>query len=173
MANRREIGADKWEQAYLRQSHDVAVGRLFRGTVHNPSGALLVFSLQTDLLVMTIGQAEAIMRQLLAAELAPDAKALARQLFDLLPRRAEAVRQMRDKVRSCEQIVQRTLFLPDFASVMGADFRSFLHHPERPSRPGTPSGPEPGRGRTAGFPGVRGRCRRRLVPSDPARGMIR
>lgn len=120
MADQQEMAAERWEQAYLRQSHDAAVGRLFRGIIHNLNGALQVFSLQTDLFAMTSDQADAIMQQLLAADLAPEAKPLIRQLADLLQRRAEAVRQMQGKVRSCEETVQRTLVLPDFAPIMGA-----------------------------------------------------
>lgn len=118
---RREGGDNGWEQAYLRQSHDAAVGRLFRGLIHNLNGALQVFSLQTDLLAMTSNQAVTVVQQLLAADLAPEAKALAQQLSDLLQRRAAALGQMQEKVRGCEQTVQRTSILPDFAQVMGGE----------------------------------------------------
>ncbi len=110
-----------WEQAYLRHSHDAAVGRLFRGLLHNLNGSLQIFSLQTDLLAMASGEAAALMQQLLAADLPPAAKTRVRQLSDLIQRRAGAVRQMQDKVRGCEQVVQRTLILPDFSQVMGAE----------------------------------------------------
>lgn len=113
--------AERWKKAFLRQAHDAAVGRLFRGLIHNLNGALQVFSLQTDLLAMTTDQADAALKQLLAANLPPESKALAQQLADTLLRRAEALRQMQEKVRSCEQIVQRTVMLPDFAQVLGAE----------------------------------------------------
>ncbi|MEW6595820.1 MAG: sensor histidine kinase [Thermodesulfobacteriota bacterium] len=112
---------DGWEQACLRQAHDAAVGRLFRGLIHNLNGALQVFSLQTDLFVMTSEQATALARQLLAAKLAPETRTLAQQLVDLLLRREDAVRQMQEKARDCEQVVQRTLLLPDFAQTLGTD----------------------------------------------------
>ncbi len=110
-----------WEEACLRQSHDAAVGRLFRGLIHNLNGSLQIFSLQTDLLAMASDQIAVLMQQLLAADLSPEAKTRVQQLSDLIQLRAGAVRQMQDKVRSCEQIVQRTLILPDFSQVMGAE----------------------------------------------------
>ena len=121
MVEQHGSAAYGWEQAYLRQNHDAAVGRLFRGLIHNLNGALQVFSLQTDLLTMTTGQADTILQQLLAADLAPESKALAQQLADVLLRRAEALRQMQEKVRSCEQVVQRTVMLPDFPQVVGKE----------------------------------------------------
>lgn len=108
-------------QAYLRQSHDAAVGRLFRGLIHNLNGSLQIFSLQTDLLAMASDQVAVLIQQLLAASLPSEAKTRVLQLSDLIQRRAGALRQMQDKVRSCEQIVQRTLILPDFSQVMGAE----------------------------------------------------
>lgn len=110
-----------WTQAYLRQSHDAAVGRLFRGLIHNLNGALQAFSLQTDLFAMANDQAQGIMEKLLVADMPSEAQTLARQLFDLLQRRAGALHQMQEKVRSCEQTVQRTLILPDFAQMMGTE----------------------------------------------------
>lgn len=110
-----------WEQAYFRQSHDAAVGRLFRGLIHNLNGLLQIFSLQTDLLAMASDEGALLMQQLLAADLPSEAKTHVQQLSDLIQRRAGAVRQMQDKVRSCEQVVQRTLILPDFSQVMGAE----------------------------------------------------
>lgn len=119
MVEHNGIETAGWEAAFLRQSHDAAVGRLFRGLTHNLNGALQVFSLQTDLLIMATGQADTILQQLLAADLAPESKALAQKLADILLRRAEALRQMQEKVRSCEQVAQRTVVLPDFFQVVG------------------------------------------------------
>lgn len=110
-----------WAQAYLRQSHDASVGRLFRGLIHNLNGALQAFSLQTDLFAMANEQVQGIMEKMLAADMPSEAQTLARQLSDLLQRRAGALGQMQEKVRSCEQTVQRTLLLPDFAQMMGTE----------------------------------------------------
>lgn len=122
MADQREDPAEaRWEQAYLQQCHDAAVGRMFRGIVHNLNGALQVFSLQIDLFAMAGEQADALSAQLLVADLDPAAKALTEELVGVLGRRSDAVRQLRDKLRTCEATIQRTLVLPDFTQVMGTE----------------------------------------------------
>ena len=109
--------AEAWEEAFLKQSHDAAVGRLFRGIVHNLNGALQVFSLQTELFGMTLIQADTLLHQLQTMDLAPAAQAIVRQLQEDMQRRSEAVRQMQVKVRASEGVIRRTLMLPDFMHI--------------------------------------------------------
>ena len=58
----KETGAvqnvDLWESAYAEQMHDAALGKLFRGIVHNLNGLLQAFSMQAELLELMFQQAE-------------------------------------------------------------------------------------------------------------------
>ena len=45
-----------WENAFFKQSYDAAVGRLFRGLIHNLNGALQAVSMQSELMAMMLGQ---------------------------------------------------------------------------------------------------------------------
>lgn len=116
-----EISWTAWEQAYLKQCHDAAVGRLFRGIVHNLNGFLQVFSLQADLFAMSLGQAEAIMTQLLAGNPQAETGIMVNQLRDVLHRRSEALGQMQARLRSSEELIRRTLVLPDFIQNTGSE----------------------------------------------------
>lgn len=107
--------AEKWEEAYLAQSQDAAVGRMFRGIVHNLGGVIQVFSMQTELSAMMLDKAMALLAQMRQAGPTPELDTM----HDLLSRRAEALAQMQDKVRQSQQILQRTVLLPDFRQLPG------------------------------------------------------
>ncbi|MDG4477066.1 sensor histidine kinase [Thiovibrio frasassiensis] len=107
--------ADKWEEAYLAQSQDAAVGRMFRGIIHNLGGIIQVFSLHTDLSAMMLDKAMAVLAQMRQAGASPELDSL----HDLLTRRADALSQMQEKVVQSQQILQRTQILPDFLPLPG------------------------------------------------------
>ena len=107
--------SEKWEEAYLAQSQDAAVGRMFRGIIHNLGGIIQVFSLHTDLSAMMLDKAMAVLEQMRQNGSSPEVAALA----DLLVRRADSLSQMQDKVRQSQQILQRTLILPEFRQLPG------------------------------------------------------
>ncbi|MFH1020856.1 MAG: sensor histidine kinase [Pseudomonadota bacterium] len=107
--------AEKWEEAYLAQSQDAALGRMFRGIIHNLSGVIQVFSLHTDLSAMMLNKALAVLEQMRQAGTTPELDTL----YDLLIRRADSLSQMQDKVRQSQQIRQRTLILPEFCQLPG------------------------------------------------------
>ena len=107
--------AEKWEEAYLAQSQDAALGRMFRGIIHNLSGTIQVFSLHTDLSGMMLDKAMAVLEQMRQAGPTPELDTL----HDRLARRADALAQMQDKVRQSQQILHRTLILPDFPQLPG------------------------------------------------------
>lgn len=107
--------AEKWEEAYLAQSQDAALGRMFRGIIHNLSGIIQVFSLHTDLSGMMLSKAMAVLEQMRQAGPSPELDTL----YDLLARRAESLAQMQDKVQQSQQILQRTAILPDFRQLPG------------------------------------------------------
>ena len=104
-----------WEEAYLAQSQDAAVGRMFRGIIHNLGGIIQVFSLHTDLAGMMLDKAMAVLEQMRQAGPSPEVDAL----HDLLARRSESLSQMQEKVRQSQQILQRTLILPEFLQLPG------------------------------------------------------
>lgn len=107
--------AEKWEEAYLAQSQDAAVGRLFRGIIHNLAGVMQVFSLNTDLSAMLQDKAIAVLMQMRQAGSSSELDTLQ----DLLTRRAEALFQMQEKVRQSQQILHRTIILPEFRQLAG------------------------------------------------------
>ncbi|MBU4117528.1 MAG: hypothetical protein KJ555_02045, partial [Proteobacteria bacterium] len=107
--------AEKWEEAYLAQSQDAAVGRIFRGIIHNLGGIIQVFSLQTDLSAMMLDKAMAVLEQLRQA--CPSAEV--DTLRELLVRRADSLSQMQEKVVQSQKILQRTMILPDFRQLPG------------------------------------------------------
>lgn len=107
--------SEKWEEAYLAQSQDAALGRMFRGIIHNLGGVIQVFSLQTDLSAMMLNKAMAVLEQMRQTGSSPELETL----HDLLARRADALSQMQEKVQQSQQILQRTLILPEFRQLPG------------------------------------------------------
>lgn len=107
----------QWEQAYLRQSYDAAVGRLFKGLVHNLNGVLQVFSMQTELFALMIARGHDLVDRLADSLAGEEARLLAAQLKELMSRREEAVRQMQEKAAASREIMKRTVILPDFRQV--------------------------------------------------------
>ena len=108
--------SEKWEEAYLAQSQDAEVGRMFRGIIHNLGGILQVFSLHTDLSAMMLNKAMVVLEQMRQSGSAPEVDTL----HDLLARRADSLSQMQDKVRQSQQILQRTMILPHFRQLPGS-----------------------------------------------------
>ena len=53
-----------WENAFFKQSYDAAVGRLFRGLIHNLNGALQAVSMQSELMAMMLSQSLELARKL-------------------------------------------------------------------------------------------------------------
>jgi len=107
--------AEKWEEAYLAQSQDAALGRMFRGIIHNLGGIIQVFSLHTDLSGMMLDKAMVVLEQMRQTGLSSEVETL----HDLLARRADSLSQMQEKVRQSQQILHRTLILPDFRQLPG------------------------------------------------------
>lgn len=101
---------EPWEEAFLAASQDAAVGRLFRGIVHNLNGVVQVFALQTDLLILMMEKVVATLRQVQQASPSQDLAGL----LDFISRRSNMLPQMQEKVRQSQQILHRTAMLPDF-----------------------------------------------------------
>ena len=114
MENSDSALVGKWEQAYLAQSMDAATGRLLRGIIHNLSGVVQVFSLQTDLFGMMIGQAVDILHQVKGVSPSGESDQLIRRLLELVNKRSAGLAQMQEKVVASQILLQRALALPDF-----------------------------------------------------------
>lgn len=100
-----------WEQAYLAQAGDAAVGRLFRGVVHNLNGVLQVSSLHGDMEKLMLGRARELLDGLQAGE-PVTARPLLAELSELLATHGEALEQLQEKTRQGTEILRRVLALP-------------------------------------------------------------
>ncbi|MGV1099463.1 sensor histidine kinase [Thiovibrio sp. JS02] len=107
--------AEQWEDAYLAQSQDAAIGRMFRGIIHNLNGMVQVFSLQTELFEMMVAKALDMLAQMQESQPSPETAAL----LELISRRSSSLAQMKEKVLQSQKLLHRTLILPDFSRLAG------------------------------------------------------
>lgn len=115
------MNAEKWEQVFLAQSMDAAVGRMFRGIVHNLNGVIQVFSLQTDLFGMMMQRSLANLHALEKTCTAQESAELIGQLLETIGKRAGALAQMQEKVNQSQALLHRALILPDFSQIPGIE----------------------------------------------------
>ena len=97
-----------WEKAYLQKSHDAAMGRLFRGLIHNLNGVGQAFSMQTELLGMMFSQSHELLDEILAAGSLEDARQGVEQLREFIDRRAGLVDLLEEKTRVLNEVMTRT-----------------------------------------------------------------
>ncbi|MDA8165614.1 MAG: sensor histidine kinase [Desulfobacteraceae bacterium] len=104
---------NQWEKAYFRQQADAAVGRLFRGLLHNLNGIVQAFSMQSELFALTFQQAS----KLLAEDVSEDdlRQRIAR-VRTTLESRVKVGEQMREKVQAAQDLLHRARLLPAFTS---------------------------------------------------------
>ena len=107
---------EQWQDAYLRLSHDAALGRLFRGSIHNLNGVTQAFSMQAELLGMMFDQAEVMLRYMLGKTSEPEIEENLLKLHDLLSRRTCLVDHMVEKVQLAQTIVRHSASLPQESS---------------------------------------------------------
>ncbi len=107
--------AEQWEAAYLAQSQDAAVGRMFRGIIHNLNGMVQVFSLQTELFELMVAKALEMLARMQESQPGSEAAAL----YELIGRRTSSLAQMKEKVVQSQNLLHRTLILPDFSQLSG------------------------------------------------------
>ncbi len=101
---------DEWENAYAEQMHDAALGRLFRGIIHNLNGLLQAFSMQSELFELMFQQADTFFSRIFNGTEAEKQEAL-EKLHQLLSQRSVLAEQLNEKVMSAQKLVQRTLSL--------------------------------------------------------------
>jgi C4-dicarboxylate-specific signal transduction histidine kinase len=101
----------KWETAFAGLMEEAAVGRLFRGIIHNLNGAMQAFSMQSELFGMMFFQAHRYLDQIMEEGKTAEKEEAIKGLAALLDKRAGLAKQMSDKVILCQHIVQATLNL--------------------------------------------------------------
>ncbi len=97
-----------WEDAYMNQCRDAAVGRLFQGLIHNLNGIIHAFFMQTELAGMMYSKADNMLGQLIDSF--PDESALehAVQLQKMMAKRAGRIGEVTDKLKTSQDIIRRT-----------------------------------------------------------------
>lgn len=101
-----------WEKAYLEQYNDAAMGRMFRGIIHNLNGVIQTFTMQAELFAMMFEQAGGHLDKIIAAS-EGEVKEQALRLQQLLARRAPAIPQMEEKVAISRRLLTRATGLND------------------------------------------------------------
>ncbi len=105
---------EQWQDVCLHLSHDAALGRLFRGTIHNLNGVTQAFSMQAELLGMMFNQAEVMLRYMLAGTEEPEIKKNLLKLQKLMNSRTSLVVQMKEKVILAGSIVSHYGNIPQY-----------------------------------------------------------
>lgn len=104
----RRTKENPWEEAYVNQCRDAAIGRLFKGLIHNLNGIIHVFSMQTELLNLMYSRADNMLQQLLDSFPDESAREHAGNLRDMLRQRAGMMGQVVDKISISQDIMSRT-----------------------------------------------------------------
>ncbi|MBU0730844.1 MAG: sensor histidine kinase [Proteobacteria bacterium] len=114
---------DAWEKAYLQQSHDAAIGRLYRGLVHNMNGDIQAITMQSELISMMFVKADELLARIVQ-DLKEGGESLELlELREMLKRRASLHETMGGSVRSIQNIMRRTASFQDFEA--GTDSASY------------------------------------------------
>jgi signal transduction histidine kinase len=114
-----------WEEAFVAYGLDAAVGRRFRGLIHNLNGVAQAFSMQTELLGMFFSRAREILQQLGEAPTLEEARELGRKLAEFLRGRAALVVYLEKEVGIMQEIMLRSSSLMEGrADRNGIDSRS-------------------------------------------------
>ncbi|MDF1578850.1 MAG: ATP-binding protein [Desulfurivibrionaceae bacterium] len=98
----------KWEEAFVLYGFDAAVGRLFRGIIHNLNGVGQAFMMQTELLNMMFKQTDAALAEIERAENPEERRGKIAALRKMLAGRAELAKHLTDEVGVFQKIMQRT-----------------------------------------------------------------
>lgn len=106
---------DAWERAYLAQSHDAALGRLYRGVVHNLNGEIQAMSMNSELLGMMIIRVQDALQLLLQEGIGrEEGIRQVQELSDLISERLGILDKVRQTVGKIQGIMGRTGTLGSF-----------------------------------------------------------
>jgi signal transduction histidine kinase len=103
----------KWEEAFIRFGFDAAVGRLFRGIIHNLNGVGQAFSMQAELLTMMFSQADNMLEEISRASSLEEAQEKSEKLREMLGRRADLAKLLTGEVKILMETMQRTSVLTE------------------------------------------------------------
>ncbi|MCA1766237.1 MAG: hypothetical protein LC633_08360 [Desulfobulbaceae bacterium] len=98
----------KWEAAFVRYGFDAAVGRQFRGIIHNLNGVGQAFMMQTELLNMMFKQADAALDEIDRAENPEEKHEKIANLRKMLAGRGDLVKLLADEVDILQKTLKRT-----------------------------------------------------------------
>jgi len=101
----------EWVDAFVRFGFDAAVGRLFRGIIHNLNGVGQAFSMQTELLHMMFDQADGVLAKLGQADTLESAREEAAGLREMLARRASMAKLLTGEVNTLQETMKRVALL--------------------------------------------------------------
>ncbi|MDF1613717.1 sensor histidine kinase [Desulfurivibrio dismutans] len=102
----------RWEQAYLARSYDAAVGRLFRGIIHNLNGVLQVASFHGDMSRLALGKAAELLARAQEAGAPEQAAEALRELAVVVEEQQKGLGQFKERLGQGSEILRRTLMLP-------------------------------------------------------------
>ncbi|MBU0483906.1 MAG: hypothetical protein KKB30_05265 [Proteobacteria bacterium] len=105
---KQEINNERWQKAYIEQSRDAEVGRLFKGLIHNLNGVAQAFSMQSELFGMFFEQGESLVEKIRSAASDEEKGELLDNLQDMFHRRRVMASQMGESVISMQEIMRRT-----------------------------------------------------------------
>ncbi len=95
-----------WEDAYLAQSQNARIGRLFKGTIHNLNGIIQVFSMQSELFDMMFASADELLDEALSLCGEDAAQEKIGQTRALLHKRHQTLAQVEEKIVHAQQILK-------------------------------------------------------------------
>jgi two-component system, NtrC family, sensor histidine kinase HupT/HoxJ len=110
--------SSQWEEALLVSSHDAALGRLFRGTIHNLNGVLQVATFHGEMEGMMLARAAELFEQARRAESAELAALLA-ELEALLGGQRDSLGQFTEKINQGRGIMRRVVLTPALTPASG------------------------------------------------------
>lgn len=97
----------EWEKAFIEYSFDAAVGRLFRGLIHNLNGVGQAFSMQAELLVMMFDQADKTLDIIEKSDSIEEARSHAGILREMIARRSGLTEHLVKEVNVLHDIMRR------------------------------------------------------------------
>jgi signal transduction histidine kinase len=103
----------KWEEAFIRYGFDAAIGRLFRGIIHNLNGVGQAFLMQTELLNMMFKQTDAALDEIDRAENPEEKHEKVAKLRKMMAGRADLAGHLTGEVDILQKIMRRTSMVPE------------------------------------------------------------
>ena len=103
----------KWANAFARYGFDAAVGRLFRGIIHNLNGVGQAFLMQTELLNMMFRQADKALDEIGRAASIEEAHEKTVKLRKMLQGRADLAKYLSHEIDILQQTMQRTTLVTE------------------------------------------------------------